>query len=204
MSTSKSTLSVALTGGIGSGKSTVAKSFAQLGAQVLEADDLTHHLLETDQSVIRSIQLLTNISPPYNDRTLIFNWACQNKDGFNQLEQILHPVIIQQIRQHITKPTPYYHLIVIPLLFEKKLQSHFNKTCVVDCPSETQVQRTQQRDGKTVSQIHALMKRQYSRKARLQLADYVINNDQDTHMLFKQIADIHHAICKISPASKDA
>ena len=190
-------LLVGLTGGIGSGKSTVAQLFANLGVRVIDADLLSHQLTAKNGAAIpliaeafgRDFIGAGGALDREKMRKKIFSDAREKK----KLENILHPLILNLAKQAAFSSTNcVYTLLVIPLLFEgKNYQSWLHRTLVVDCAEEIQMRRTMQRSGLAQESVQSIMDQQMSRKERLSHADDVICNDGDLDRLKMQVLHFH-------------
>lgn len=189
---------VGLTGGIGSGKSTVAELFHELGAVVIDSDAISRHLTQAGGAAIPPIR--TAFGEAYLDAAGALDRARMRETVFSdatarqRLEAILHPLIRTEMlaQADAAKNAPYL-LLVVPLLFEAAdYRSLVQRTLVVDCPEEMQLARTMRRSGLTESAVRAIMARQIARDARLALADDIIHNDGEPEALPPQVAQLHH------------
>ena len=197
---------VGLTGGIGSGKSTVATLFAELGVPVIDTDAISHHLTQSGGAAIPFIR--TAFSEDFIDATgaldrtkmrlLVFSdFAAKQR-----LEKILHPLIFEQARSLAESSTAPYVLLVIPLLFEApEYRDWLHHTVTVDCAEETQLARATRRNGLNEQAVRAIMAQQLSRMQRLQLADDAINNDGTLTDLRLQIAQLHQRYLDLATRS---
>lgn len=197
---------VGLTGGIGSGKSTVAALFAELDVPVIDTDAISRHLTQPGGAALPAIQ--TEFGEDYLDasgaldrvkmRQLVFS----DHTARQQLEKILHPLILAQAKTlSESSPAPYV-LVVVPLLFETSdYRNWLNHTVVVDCPEELQLARATKRDGLSEKTVRAIMARQLLRAQRLQLADDVITNDGSLAQLRQQISRLHQNYLKLAARS---
>lgn len=186
---------VALTGGIGSGKSTVADAFSHLGINVIDADILARQVVEPGTAALKAIadhfgpQLIT-AEGALNRRELrerIF----ANPDEKAWLNALLHPLIQQETQRQMQQATSPYVLWVVPLLVENKLYTRADRVLVVDVPRETQLSRTMQRDQ--VSREHAeyILAAQATREERLAVADDVIDNNGTPDAIASDVARLH-------------
>lgn len=188
---------VGLTGGIGSGKSTVAALFHELGVPVIDSDAISHQLTQSGGAAIAAIRQsfgddAIEASGALNRahmRQLIFSDPAAKL----RLEAILHPLIREQMLQQIAMAnSSSYLLLVIPLLFETNafldLVQH---TLVVDCAETTQVTRAMLRSGLYQQTVRDIMAAQISRAERLQRADAIIDNDGDLDNLKQQVHLLH-------------
>ncbi len=191
-------LKVALTGGIGSGKSTVAEQFACLGVPIIDADDIAHRLLQTDQSLITAI--ISEFGQKITENSGCIARAQLRRHIFSDpaakiwLEQILHPRILDEILSQVATITTAYCIVVIPLLIEANLQDLFEKVIVVEVPIEIQYQRAAQRDQVTAEEIDAIIMTQVSSAERRRYADFKINNSDSREDTARQVRAIHNAL----------
>lgn len=188
---------VGLTGGIGTGKTTVADLFKILGADVIDADKISHEL--TAQGKIGYTQIIENFGTGYLDssenldRKKLSKTIFTNIEARKKLESLLHPLINQEINKLITRSNGPYILLVIPLLLETgDYKEVVNRVLVIDCEEQQQISRVMQRNHLTLAQIHAIMAAQMPRAERLNQADDVIINDSDLNSLKKQVETLHN------------
>ena len=191
----KQTLVVGLTGGIGSGKTTVANGFSELGVSVIDADQLAHELVEPGQIALDEIistfgsEALTTDGRLDRDymRQQIFSDPARK----SQLETILHPKIRQHIRALLSDIRTPYCIVVIPLLLETRQTDLVDRILVIDTSEKEQRQRVAARDGLSDNTIMAIMASQADRNTRLAAADDVIVNDKDITVLTCRIQELH-------------
>lgn len=202
---------VALTGGIGSGKSEASKLFASLGIPVVDTDVIAHELTTAGSPVLKEINRIFGASFFNIDGTLdraklrthIFNDANERV----KLEQLLHPAIYQKaldtLQENELRLHPTYQLLVIPLLFENsRYQSITNKTLVIDCDESLQVNRAMRRSQLTADEVRKLMLAQTSRENRQNLADEIIDNSGTVIELAEKINEFHKKLIKTCIVSK--
>jgi dephospho-CoA kinase len=187
---------VSLTGGIGSGKTTVANAFAALGALIVDTDVIARALTASGQPATNEIarrfgsEYLTSTGALDRDRmrALVFS----NPEAKKVLESLLHPLIQRESERQILASTAPYVIVVIPLLFESGRKRDASRpVLVVDCDAETQVGRVMNRSNLSRQQVLAIMANQASREERLRGADDVIRNDGDLEALNRQVRDLH-------------
>lgn len=200
---------VGLTGGIGSGKSTVASLFKECGVLVIDSDVISHQMTQSGGIAIAAIR--TTFGDNYIDASGALDRALMRQLIFSdhaaklQLEAILHPLIREQIIVQVdnasinsTLASPYL-LLVIPLLFETfSYQELVQRILVVDCAETTQVARTMQRSGLDEQTVRAIMASQITRAERLRLADEIIQNDGNLDTLRQQVSQLHKHYLAIS------
>lgn len=174
---------VGLTGGIGSGKSTVANLFAELGVPIVDADIVSRQVVEKGSPLLAEIathfgESILNEQGELNRATLrekIF----QNEQEKNWLNNLLHPAIRAEMLQQLAVQTAPYVLFVVPLLIENNLTVLCQRVLVVDVSPDTQLMRASARDKNKVELIQQIINLQIDRNSRLNAADDVINNDGD-------------------------
>ncbi|WP_421355795.1 dephospho-CoA kinase [Pseudocitrobacter faecalis] len=186
---------VALTGGIGSGKSTVADAFSHLGINVIDADILARQVVEPGTPALDAIvehfgpQTLTPDSAL--NRRVLRERIFANPDEKAWLNALLHPLIQRETQQQMAQATSPYVLWVVPLLVENNLASRADRVLVVDVTRDTQILRTMQRDQ--VSREHAehILAAQATREQRLAVADDVIDNNGTPEAIASDVARLH-------------
>jgi dephospho-CoA kinase len=198
---------VGLTGGIGSGKSTVADMFAALGARIVDTDLISHQLTQPNGEAIPALRdafgaHIINAQGALDRvamRELIFNHPEEKK----RLEAILHPLILAQAKQQSTHPTDApYTLVVVPLLFENNRYSDWlHRVITVDCPEEEQIRRTMQRSKLDEAAVRAIMAQQINREARLKLSDEIILNNGSLDDLNAQVVGMHRRLSALAAES---
>lgn len=176
-----SDLIIGLTGGIGSGKTTVANIFAALGINIIDADIIAREVVSKGSTALSSIS--EHFGSEYIshngelNRSLLRSRIFSNDADKQWLNSLLHPLIRAQIVAQAKISTSPYCIIVAPLLIENNLTTLVDRVLVVDVKELTQVSRTTMRDSNSEQQIKAIMSSQVSRHVRLEHADDVLNND---------------------------
>jgi len=191
---------VGLTGGIGCGKTTVSNLFKQLSVPVIDADEIAHAL------VIPGGVALTQISQQFGeayilpdgnlDRSKLRETIFNDTEKKSQLENIMHPLIYEEIERQLSELSAPYSILAIPLLLETKMQSFVDHILVIDCPMEVQINRVKLRDQLSAAQITAIIHSQVSRSERLAQADSIIDNTQDLLKLSQQVKHLHEQFLK--------
>lgn len=188
---------VGLTGGIGCGKTTVSRIFAELGASVIDTDAISYALTQSPGLAIPEIRNV--FGSVYIDkhgalqralmRELVFN----NAEAKTKLEAILHPLIYQAVTDEIAlNHDASYIMLVVPLLMEtQRYLNMVQRIAVVDCDEQQQISRTMARNDLNESMVQNIMKNQISRQQRLQYADDVILNQNSMQYTQLQIAQLH-------------
>lgn len=201
---------VGLTGGIGSGKSTVAALFADLGVALIDTDALAHALTAVNGIAIDAIRTEMGAAFIANDgaldrvaaRTSVFADANLKR----KLEAILHPLIHREVenalRSIAVQKAPYVMLIV-PLLFETHTyRERIQTTLLVDCPVATQLERVKRRSGLTADEIERIVCTQLPRALRLQLAHDLVSNEKMVEAISEQVELLHQQYLKNATSPK--
>ena len=187
---------VGLTGGIGSGKSTVAELFAALGVPVIDTDAIAHQLTVPGGTALAAIHAqfgdVVMQADGTLDRAALRRRIFSDKTARRQLEAILHPRIRQEVERMLAALAAPYALIVIPLLVETGgYREMLNRVLVVDCPEDVQIARVMARSGFTHDEVKAILAAQAGRAERLAAADDVIVNMAAPEALRSQVATLH-------------
>ena len=193
---------VALTGGIGSGKTTVSDLFAALGVIIIDSDILAREVVEPGQPALDEVIALfgediVNEAGGLN-RKKLRERVFADPDKRKALETILHPRIIAEMGRRVSLVTDSYCIVCIPLLFETGRQSQFDQVLVVDVAPELQITRTLQRDGSPRSTIESILEAQVDRAQRLAFADHVIDNSGDIESVRQQVAQLHERFLELA------
>ena len=187
---------VGLTGGIGSGKTTVANLFAEYGIEIVDADIIARDVVSIGSPA------LSHISAHFGadfiqadgqlDRVLLRKQIFSNEADKLWLNNLLHPLIRAQLIEQMQNAQSAYCLLVAPLLIENNLTMLVNRVLVVDVSESTQISRTTTRDNNSVTQVQAIITSQVSRKIRQSHADDILNNDnQLLEELKVSVANLH-------------
>jgi len=187
---------VGLTGGIGSGKSTVAHAFEAHGVEVIDADALAHGLTAPGGAAIPALRTafgneVIDASGAL-DRARMRRIAFADASARQRLEAILHPMIRAETDRLARSARSAYVILMIPLLVESgDPHARCDRVLVVDCPEEEQVRRVMARSGLPRAEAEAIMATQASRAARLAAADDVVDNSGKPSGLAAQVATLH-------------
>jgi dephospho-CoA kinase len=188
--------SVGLTGGIGSGKSTVADMFGALGAALIDTDQIAHALTAPGGAAMPAI--VAAFGAPFAqadgalDRPRMRALVFADPGAKARLEAILHPMIRRETEARAAAAQGHYLIYVVPLLVESAgWRERVDRVLVIDCAETTQVARVMSRSGLTEDQVQAIMTTQATRAARLAAADDVIDNEHGMAELAPQIARLH-------------
>ena len=189
-------LVIGVTGGIGSGKSTVAELFAARGATVVDTDAIAHELTGPNGAAIAAIRAEFGDgvirADGALDRDAMRERAFEDPAARRRLEAILHPMIRAESRRRLEAAEGPYALLVVPLLVESGDRAGgVDRILVVDCPVEVQVERVMRRSGLTRDRVATILAAQASRAQRLAAADDVIDNGGSPDALDAQVEALH-------------
>lgn len=201
---------VGLTGGIGSGKSTVADCFTARGVMVVDTDLIAHRI--TAPHGVAMAQIAAEFGPEFvapdgsmdraRMRTLVFGDEAARK----RLEAITHPLIRSETERETREASGPYVIVVVPLLVESGTwKTRVDRVLTVDCSVETQIARVMRRNGFTREQVLAIIARQATREARIAAADNVVVNDNGATLetLAQDVDALHQTYLKLA-AAKDS
>jgi dephospho-CoA kinase len=187
---------VGLTGGIGSGKSTVARAFGSLGIGWVDADDVARDVVMPGEPALAAIREHFGNDVLHADGTLnraaLRSIVFDNPTERKWLESVTHPRVRERILVHLERlqrQSPYV-LLVSPLLFESGQDKLVDRTVVVDVPVELQLSRTRARDDVSEAQVHAILAAQLPREERLTKANDVIDNSGDHASMMQQVTQL--------------
>ena len=186
---------VGLTGGIGSGKTTVANLFARQGIELVDADIIAREVVEPESEGLKQlIERFGNgilLNNGHLNRAALRERIFTAPDERLWVNQCLHPKIRTRMLQLIKSSSSEYTVLVVPLLFENGLDSLVNRTLVVDIPVELQIERILSRDGVSEQQIKSIIGSQMSREDKLAKADDVISNQGEITHLEQAVLALH-------------
>ncbi len=195
-------LIIGLTGGIGSGKTTVCNSFSALGTPVIDADLAARDVVRPGTSGLTQIinRFGQSILAPDGtlDRGKLREQVFSNERSRRELEAILHPLIRQQMDKRLARLKAPYTILAIPLLLESGHREGINRILVIDAEESQQIERACRRDHQSKNQIHAIIATQCNRKDRLSAADDVIYNTGDLEQLNNQVVAMHNHYLRLA------
>ena len=192
-------IKVGVTGGIGSGKSTVCRIFALLGAAVYDSDSRAKILMNSDPKVMARIRELFG-KEAYNetgpDRKYISERVFGNRPLLERLNAIVHPAVAKDFDRWAEKQQTPYVIEESAILFECGADKNMDVTIAVTAPEEIRIRRTCRRDNADPEKVRARIAHQMSDEQRTERADYMILAD-DRHLIVPQIIDIHHKLIRL-------
>ncbi len=194
--------SVGLTGGIGSGKTTVTNHFASLGITIIDADEVSRSITAPGKPAVTLIaenfgkEILENETTL--DRKKLRALVFSNSEKKQQLEQLLHPLIRAKMQQLALNAESNYVIFSIPLLVETNQENLFDRILIVDAPDELRIKWIKQRSGLAQGETEKIMATQATREQRLNIADDVICNDGSLEQLKYQVESLHQKYLHIA------
>lgn len=196
-------LKIGLTGGVASGKTTVSDFFKGLGISVIDADVISHEVTQPDGSAFEEI--ISSFGSNILDenglidrkkmRAIIFDDASKKE----MLERIIHPKVREEMFDSMSKSNDHYLIVSVPLLVETGMNQMMDRTLVVDCSEETQIERLIHRDKITLDEAKSILRNQTSRSNRLKAADDLIVNEKNVTLneLEKEVLELNERYSKL-------
>lgn len=196
-------LKIGLTGGVASGKTTVSDFFKGLGISVIDADVISHEVTQPDGSAFEEI--ISSFGSNILDenglidrkkmRAIIFDDASKKE----MLERIIHPKVREEMFDSMSKSNDHYLIVSVPLLVETGVNQMMDRTLVVDCSEETQIERLIHRDKITLDEAKSILRNQTSRSNRLKAADDLIVNEKNVTLneLEKEVLELNERYSKL-------
>jgi dephospho-CoA kinase len=195
---------VALTGGIASGKSTVANLFAEFGVPLIDTDIIARQVVEPGRPALAAVVAAFGTdmldADGRLDRRRMRERIFSDPAAKRRLEAILHPAIRLEMERQSSTAQGSYQVLVIPLLTEGKRRDHVDRVLLVDVPEELQIQRLMMRDGVTHAQAEASLNAQATRAERLAAADDVVRNTGRVDDLREAVANLHQKYLALAAA----
>ena len=185
---------VGLTGGIGSGKTTVAKLFQAQGVAIFVSDTEAKKLMETSAEIHKELialfgdEVIAENGLP--DRKFIAGKVFNDKDLLEQLNQIIHPRVASYFQEWKTQQNTPYIIYEAAIIFEKNLQHRFDYTIIVTAPEEEKIKRVMKRDNSSEEEVKARIKNQWPDSDKIKLADFQIENN-DLELTKTKVSALH-------------
>ncbi|UTW14083.1 dephospho-CoA kinase [Marinobacterium rhizophilum] len=196
-----------LTGGIGSGKSAVARLIQEQGITVIDADEVAREVVAPGEAALAQIAAHFGAEVLHADGTLdrarLRQIIFAQTDARLWLETLLHPLIRERIQSSLQAATSAYALLVSPLLLETDQHRLVDHVVVVDVPEQTQLERTTARDRNSTDQVKRIMAAQLDRGARLARADSIIDNSGDLQSLRAKTLQLHQTLLQLAQDPRD-
>jgi dephospho-CoA kinase len=186
---------VGLTGGIGSGKSAAANFFTDLGIDVIDADLVAKNALKKNSKGYNLF--IEKFGNNYLDNKQNINRELLRKDIFSNqinkdiLENIVHPIVYDEILDFIANKQSPYCVVMVPLIFETNSSKNYDRILLIDCDTDTQIARSSKRDNQSSKDINKIISKQATRDERLSIADDIILNTSSLEDLYNNVLKIH-------------
>lgn len=201
-------LVIGLTGGIGCGKSSAARILAELGAAVIDTDEIAHSLTEKGSPILAAI--IEQFGKAYLlpdgrlDRAGLRKRIFSDRTAKEKLEAILHPCIKQQVVAEMANTKAPYLVLVVPLFFETNAYRDLvDRVLVIDCEESQQISRTMARSELSTDEVRAIMANQISRAERTQQADDILSNREDRGNLEEQARQLHQRYLALAKGKRE-
>lgn len=194
---------VGLTGGIGSGKTTIANLFAQYGIDIIDADVIARKVVEPQSDALKQMSHYFGDNILDNNgalnRAKLREFVFQNTAAKTWLNNLLHPIIRSEMISAIKQAQSDYCLLVVPLLVENELTYLVNRVLVVDVPTEVQISRTCARDESSKEIVQGIITSQATREQRISVADDIIdNNVTNSDTIKNEVAKLHQLYIRLA------
>ena len=196
-------IKIGLTGGIASGKTTVSDFFKQFGTKVIDADVISHQVTKPDGTAFQEI--ISSFGSSVLDENGLIDRKKMRKIIFDDvskkemLERIIHPKVREEMFDSVSQSNDHYLIVSVPLLVETGMNQMMDRTLVVDCSEETQIERLMHRDKITLDEAKSILRNQTSRSNRLKAADDLIVNEKNVTLneLEKEVLELNERYSKL-------
>ena len=196
-------IKIGLTGGIASGKTTVSDFFKQFGTKVIDADVISHQVTKPGGTTFQEI--ISSFGSSVLDENGLINRKKMRKIIFNDvskkemLERIIHPKVREEMFNLASQSNDHYLIVSVPLLVETGMNEMMDRTLVVDCSEETQIERLMHRDKITLGEAKSILRNQTNRSTRLKTADDLIVNEKNVTLneLEKEVLELNKRYSKL-------
>ena len=196
-------LKIGLTGGVASGKTTVSDFFKQFGTKVIDADVISHQVTKPDGTAFQEI--ISSFGSSVLDENGLIDRKKMRKIIFDDvskkemLERIIHPKVREEMFNLASQSNDHYLIVSVPLLVETGMNEMMDRTLVVDCSEETQIERLMHRDKITLGEAKSILRNQTNRSTRLKAADDLIVNEKNVTLneLEKEVLELNKRYSKL-------
>ena len=196
-------IKIGLTGGIASGKTTVSNFFKQFGAEVIDADVISHQVTKPDGTAFQEI--ISSFGSSVLDENGLIDRKKMRKIIFDDvskkemLERIIHPKVREEMFNLASQSNDHYLIVSVPLLVETGMNEMMDRTLVVDCSEETQIERLMHRDKITLGEAKSILRNQTNRSTRLKASDDLIVNEKNVTLneLEKEVLELNKLYSKL-------
>ena len=196
-------IKIGLTGGIASGKTIVSDFFKQFGTKVIDADVISHQVTKPDGTAFQEI--ISSFGSSVLDENGLIDRKKMRKIIFDDvskkemLERIIHPKVREEMFNLASQSNDHYLIVSVPLLVETGMNEMMDRTLVVDCSEETQIERLMHRDKITLGEAKSILRNQTNRSTRLKAADDLIVNEKNVTLneLEKEVLELNKRYSKL-------
>ena len=196
-------IKIGLTGGVASGKTTVSNFFKQFGIEVIDADVISHQVTKPDGTAFQEI--ISSFGSSVLDENGLIDRKKMRKIIFDDvskkemLERIIHPKVREEMFNLASQSNDHYLIVSVPLLVETGMNEMMDRTLVVDCSEETQIERLMHRDKITLGEAKSILRNQTNRSTRLKAADDLIVNEKNVTLdeLEKEVLELNKHYSKL-------
>ena len=196
-------IKIGLTGGIASGKTTVSDFFKQFGTKVIDADVISHQVTKPDGTAFQEI--ISSFGSSVLDENGLIDRKKMRKIIFDDvskkemLERIIHPKVREEMFNLASQSNDHYLIVSVPLLVETGMNEMMDRTLVVDCSEETQIERLMHRDKITLGEAKSILRNQTNRSTRLKASDDLIVNEKNVTLneLEKEVLELNKLYSKL-------
>ena len=196
-------IKIGLTGGIASGKTTVSDFFKQFGTKVIDADVISHQVTKPDGTAFQEI--ISSFGSSVLDENGLIDRKKMRKIIFDDvskkemLERIIHPKVREEMFNLASQSNDHYLIVSVPLLVETGMNEMMDRTLVVDCSEETQIERLMHRDKITLGEAKSILRNQTNRSTRLKASDDLIVNEKNVTLneLEKEVLELNKRYSKL-------
>ena len=196
-------IKIGLTGGVASGKTTVSNFFKQFGIEVIDADVISHQVTKPDGTAFQEI--ISSFGSSVLDENGLIDRKKMRKIIFDDvskkemLERIIHPKVREEMFNLASQSNDHYLIVSVPLLVETGMNEMIDRTLVVDCSEETQIERLIHRDKITLGEAKSILRNQTNRSTRLKAADDLIVNEKNVTLneIEKEVLELNKRYSKL-------
>lgn len=190
---------VGVTGGIGSGKSSVCRVFNNLGIPVFDADNEARKITESDQFVMSRLSELSGMDLYTSgslDRRLLASLIFNDRKLLAEVNLLIHPLIFDSFRSWVARQQAPYVIMEAAILFESGAESLVDKTVSVTAPEEERIERVVSRNNLTIAEVRERIRNQLPQEELIKRSDYIIKNSEQD-MIIPAVLEIHHKLLKL-------
>lgn len=196
----KNILKLGITGGIGSGKTSVCKVFSLLGIPVFSADPVAKDIMDNDESIVDHINSIVGRNLYRNgglDRTVLANLIFNDNSLLQQVNSLVHPIVFDRFNEWVLQQNAPYVIMEAAILIESGGYKLVDKVATIVAPVEERIKRVMMRNNLTKEQVFERIRNQMTDEERIKVSDYVINNSE-RDMIIPAVLEIHNSILSLT------